>query len=159
MTRLEVCCCSLTHFPQHFLVNFTTEQTQTSLKSVFEKSGGRVYRVLTFKILLFVLWQLTAPHAARPRKCSTYAIPHFTGQRFHYDGKIGPDCREAPWIAVRTVYEQRERSRSASKHHERLRTVLLLTLLKTSAEQRRSERKWRETPRQRSRKSIVVAAA
>ncbi len=27
--------------------------------------------------------------------------PHFTGRRFHYDGKIGPDRREAPWIAVR----------------------------------------------------------
>ncbi len=32
--------------------------------------------------------------------------------------KFGPDRREAPWIAVRTGYERRERSRSASKRQE-----------------------------------------
>ncbi len=83
--------------------------------------------------------------------------PHFTGRHFHYDGQIGPDCREAPWITIRTGYERREHSRRALKHQERHAAALLLTLLKTRAEQRRSERKWQETPQQRSRKSTVIA--
>ncbi len=90
--------------------------------------------------------------------CIPY-YPRFTGWCFHYDSKIGPDHWEAPWNAVQMGYEQRQHSRSASKRHERLPVTLLLTLLKTSAKQWRSVKKWQETPQQRSRKCIVAASA
>ncbi len=70
--------------------------------------------------------------SAKGGRWITPIYPHFTGRRFHCDGKIGPDRREAPWIAVQMGYEQHECSRSASKCHERLQVSLLLTLLKTA---------------------------